>query len=129
MTPVISAGVGVQQGEIDHRGRAPISRILVRSQVLAEQPRYLCVGGVGRGAILVQPAETTSIRERFMRACGIGIALCNLNVRRLGADVVEFVRGYHLGRRRPASKSQHKSKFFHGIDYTRFPRSAQGGAA
>lgn len=47
------------------------------------------------------------------------------------AKLMEFFRRdgkVVVRRRRSASKSQHKSKFFHGIDYTRFPRSAQGGA-
>ncbi|MBO9430588.1 hypothetical protein [Sulfitobacter sp. R18_1] len=48
------------------------------------------------------------------------------------AELVELLRSNGkviISRSRSAQKRENDRKFFHGIDYTRFQRSAQGGAA
>ena len=140
MTPVVSAGEGFGQITVDqHRirfiaGRRVCPKSLYHNVThLAERDPIpgtdVCEGGQ------VQPSVRGLAGSRWEVHTGdypgnIPSAHSTFEAATLRSAVVQkLISSIGLSRSRSAQKRQYDRKFFHGIDYTRFQRSAQGAAA
>ena len=128
----ISAGKGVEERRVDEGSPAKVAVLRVFDGVANHDIMDLPTGHRGRFAESLHISKRDNPRKNVTRTCNIAHTI-GARCRVVGpAHLQKLVAAEEnadvLSTSRSAQKRQYQSKFFHGIDYTRFPRSAQGGA-
>lgn len=132
MTRGISARKGVEKRRVDDGSTAKVAILGVFDRVANYDIMDLSTGHSGRFAESLHISKRDNPRKNVARSRNVAHtirALCRVvGPAHLQKLVAAEENADVLSTSRSAQKRENDRKFSHGIDYTRFPRSAQAGA-